>query len=179
MLVVLHVISNCGPRGRMAVVVAAMMPPPAMVVVVAKPHPNDKRVVPQGEVQAAVLATPAAKKDSRPVHQEDSSAKNDSRPVYQGDISTVVTGIRVVVTLAAAAARVVAAVARRKTTGRSRVSSMRVGSTYMRHQRQTGPSMQQQRAVGNLEESHLQLVLRVRKHLHRCTLFVLQLQSLN
>ena len=98
----------------MAVVVAAMMPPPAMVVVVAKPHPNDKRVVPQGEVQAAVLATPAAKKDSRPVHQEDSSAKNDSRPVYQGDISTVVTGIRVVVTLAAAAARVVAAVARRR-----------------------------------------------------------------
>ena len=44
----------------------------------------------QGEAQAAVLATPAAKKDSNPVHQEDISAKKDSRPVYQGDISAVV-----------------------------------------------------------------------------------------
>ena len=44
----------------------------------------------QGEAQAAVLATPAAKKDSNPVHPEDISAKKDSRPVYQGDISTVV-----------------------------------------------------------------------------------------
>ena len=41
-----------------------------------------------------------------------------------------------------------------------------------------GPSMQRVRVVVTQEESHLQLVLRVRKHLQRWTLFVLALQRL-